>query len=165
MGVGDEEKINGSSKTGAKTETKIKGAATDTVAFVRANGTLKANGKYRNGKSSPATSDDIIDVPVPAKFIAETNLPTDVGQFRLRAYRTDQGSNEFAGNEPCVIYAADMPPFGDNGHFRERVPVRIHDQCLTSEVFRSKRWVPKFEWVDFLVFETESNLPCLRYDL
>ena len=82
-----------------------------------------------------------MDVPIHAKFVAETNLPTDVGQFRLRAYRTAQGSNEFTGTEPCVIYSADKPPFGDlaNGQFNENVPVRIHDQCLTSEVFRSKR--------------------------
>jgi len=145
MGVGDEEIINGSSKSITQTESKIKGVATDTVAFVakRKNGTAKLNGKPRNGKSSPivkpSLSDDILDIPIPAKFIAETNLPTDVGQFRLRAYRTEQGSNVFCGNEPCVIYAADKPPFGNNGDFNEGVPVRIHDQCMTSEVFRSKR--------------------------
>ncbi|KAL3908333.1 MAG: hypothetical protein SGARI_003110 [Bacillariaceae sp.] len=47
--------------------------------------------------------------------------------------------NEFTGREPSVIYAADKSPFGNDGEFKENVPIRIHDQCLTSEVFRSQR--------------------------
>lgn len=129
----------------------INGGVTETIAFVtkRTNGVPKTsngssnNGKhYKNGVNSKKRGDDgtFMDVPIPATFVAETNLPTDVGQFRLRAYRTPQASNEFTGNEPCVIYATNNPPFGDsNGGFREDVPVRIHDQCLTSEVFRSQR--------------------------
>lgn len=128
----------------------INGGATETIAFVtkRSNGVHKAangnkhNNNNKNGVGSKKRVDDanFMDVPIPATFVAETNLPTDVGQFRLRAYRTPQASNEFTGNEPCVIYATDKPPFGDStGGFRENVPVRIHDQCLTSEVFRSKR--------------------------
>ena len=155
MGVGDEEMINGSSTSITQTESKIKGVVTDTIAFVakRKNGAVKLNGKPRNGKSTPlmkpSLGDNIMDIPIPAKFIAETNLPTDVGQFRLRAYRTEQVSNIFCGNEPCVIYSADRPPFGNIGEFNEGVPVRIHDQCMTSEVFRSKRWV--HAWVIFLL--------------
>lgn len=83
---------------------------------------------------------DYVDTAVPAEFIAETNLPTDVGQFRLRAYRIQKGSNEFAGTEPCVIYSADKSPFGiSDSELRQDLPVRIHDQCMTSEVFRSQR--------------------------
>jgi hypothetical protein len=79
------------------------------------------------------------DLPIHAEFIAETALPTDVGQFRLRAYRTDAGENEYTGREPSVIYAADKSPFGVEGQLNKDVPIRIHDQCLTSEVFRSRR--------------------------
>ena len=96
----------------------------------------------RNGSSTvnKKLEDKIFDVPLPAQFVAETNLPTDVGQFRLRAYRTAQSGNEFTGNEPCVIYLANKPPFGkSSAEFQENVPIRIHDQCLTSEVFRSQR--------------------------
>jgi 3,4-dihydroxy 2-butanone 4-phosphate synthase/GTP cyclohydrolase II len=93
------------------------------------------NTRPRNGQAKDAS----LDYPVPATFVAETSLPTDVGQFRLRAYRTPKGSNEFTGTEPCVIYCADKSPFGHNGELRENLPVRIHDQCLTSEVFRSQR--------------------------
>jgi len=79
------------------------------------------------------------DKPVPAEFIAETALPTDIGHFRLRAYRTACNGNEYTGREPSVIYAADKSPFGVEGQLQQDVPVRIHDQCLTSEVFGSKR--------------------------
>jgi hypothetical protein len=145
-----------------KKKTAVNGAAaaTDTIAFVpknnngvhkNSNGTTKRNGNSKPSAAATAAtaaaaaaaseeSLNFMDVPMPATFVAETNLPTDVGQFRLRAYRTPQASNEFTGNEPCVIYSADKPPFGDsNGEFNDNVPVRIHDQCLTSEVFRSQR--------------------------
>jgi len=93
-------------------------------------------------------ADDDVDRSVPVKLIADTKLPTDIGQFNLRAYRVNQNDksknnnnhdSKFHGDEPCVIYAADKPPFGKNGKLKENVPVRIHDQCLTSEVFRSQR--------------------------
>lgn len=99
---------------------------------------IKVNGKSvkkRNGE----LQQEVDDAPIPAQFIAETNLPTEIGHFRLRAYRTLQSSNEYTGNEPCVIYSADKPPFGTNGDYLEDVPVRVHDQCLTSEVFGSQR--------------------------
>ena len=92
-------------------------------------------------------SDEIID----AHYVAETNLPTDVGHFRLRAYRLagqedasphPLGAGAGLGSEPCLIYATDKPPFGGNGAEGaglRGVPVRIHDQCFTSEVFRSQR--------------------------
>lgn len=80
--------------------------------------------------------DQLID----AEFVAETNLPTDLGHFRLRAYRVGRTANEFMGTEPTVIYCTDKPPFGKDGALAKDVPVRVHDQCLTSEVFRSQRY-------------------------
>jgi GTP cyclohydrolase II len=79
------------------------------------------------------------DVHVMVQYIAETNLPTDLGHFRLRAYRTLQSPNLYVGTEPCVISSVDKPPFDANGKLLEGVPVRVHDQCFTSEVFRSQR--------------------------
>ena len=70
------------------------------------------------------------------EYVAETKLPTDVGAFQLRGYRIPGAP---LGQEPCVIYCRDKPPFGQNGVPAAGVPVRIHDQCLTSEVFRSQR--------------------------
>lgn len=76
-------------------------------------------------------------------FVAETELPTDIGSFRLRAYRITADVNvpEFMGHEPCVIYSKKHPPgFLGGGMSRaEAVPIRVHDQCFTSEVFRSLR--------------------------
>jgi len=88
------------------------------------------------------------DVHVMAQYIAETNLPTDLGHFRLRAYRTPQSQNQYVGTEPCVIYSTDKPPFGADGKLLEGVPVRVHDQCFTSEVFRSQRWVNSYSHCD-----------------
>jgi GTP cyclohydrolase II len=93
-----------------------------------------------------------------ADYIGDTKLPTDMGNFRMRAYRARQkkadNNNDDESSlmgtginanvmEPIVIYAADKPPFGDtnNNKLLENVPIRIHDQCLTSEVFRSRRYV------------------------
>lgn len=53
---------------------------------------------------------------IPCEYVAETNLPTDIGHFRLRAYRisdddfSSKRRNRFVGTEPCVIYAGDKPP-------------------------------------------------------
>jgi hypothetical protein len=84
-------------------------------------------------------SDGLLAVPTRVEFVAETKLPTDLGAFQLRAYRLASSSSRTTNpqGEPCVIYSRAHPPFGN-----DRVPVRIHDQCLTSEVFRSQRYVP-----------------------
>lgn len=70
-----------------------------------------------------------------AHFVAETDLPTAMGHFRMRGYRVTPAHPVL---EPCVIYAADKPP---HGHETSNLPVRVHDQCLTSEVFGSLRYV------------------------
>jgi len=102
------------------------------------------NGKQVNGKQEPLKDEEL-----PVTFVAETNLPTDIGHFRLRAYRLSNESkrksalkdkyDEYQGKEPCVIYASHLPPFEDKSYNRKNVPIRIHDQCMTSEVFRSQR--------------------------
>ena len=88
-----------------------------------------------------STLSEVEDRPIPAEFIAETALPTDIGHFRLRAYRTEASANgnEYTGREPSVIYSANNPPFGVEGDLKTGVHIRIHDQCLTSEVFGSRR--------------------------
>lgn len=90
------------------------------------------NGGGLNGVSKVITQ----KVQAAAEYVAETKLPTDVGHFQLRAYRVPGAP---LGQEPCVIYARDKPPMGKDGAPAEHVAVRIHDQCLTSEVFRSQR--------------------------
>lgn len=57
-------------------------------------------------------------------FIAETNLPTNKGNFRLRAYRSNNGA------EPLALIESNLKN-------KFNVLVRVHDQCVTSEVFGS----------------------------
>ncbi|KAF1336368.1 Gtp cyclohydrolase ii, partial [Globisporangium splendens] len=60
-------------------------------------------------------------------FVAETLLPTTEGMFRVRAYRSTGSLRE---SEPIAMITGDVK--GKSG-----VPVRVHDQCFTSEVFGS----------------------------
>ena len=58
-------------------------------------------------------------------FVSETLLPTTSGEFRVRAYRDLSD-----GSEPVAIFAGDVSGKAD-------VPVRVHDECFTSEVLGS----------------------------
>mmetsp|Transcript_24036 Transcript_24036/g.55298 ORF Transcript_24036/g.55298 Transcript_24036/m.55298 type:complete len:567 (+) Transcript_24036:122-1822(+) len=62
-------------------------------------------------------------------FVGECELPTQFGDFKLRAYRT--GALDGSVHEPTVVIAGDVS--GDD------VVVRVHDQCMTSEVLGSTR--------------------------
>ena len=156
MGAGDDQTVNGSSETLEKQQQQrfkqIRVTAKGGLAATRMppklpNGVNGINGhkqRYMNeniSASAIAGLCEVEDRPIPAEFVAETSLPTEEGQFRLRAYRTEASANgnEYTGREPTVIYAADKSPFGVEGELKQNVHVRIHDQCLTSEVFGSKR--------------------------
>ena len=65
------------------------------------------------------TAEDLVS------FVAETLLPTDKGSYRVRAYR-----NHLDGTEPVAILWGDVQG-------RSAVPVRVHDECFTSEVLGS----------------------------
>ena len=60
-------------------------------------------------------------------FVAETALPTTRGTFRVRAYRDPN-----TGSEPLAIVSGAVEG-------RAGVLVRVHDECLTSEVLGSLR--------------------------
>ena len=62
-------------------------------------------------------------------FIAECNLPSKFGQFRLRSYSYSSATRSL---DPIVLISGDV-------RGKENVLVRVHDQCFTSEVFGSKR--------------------------
>ena len=59
------------------------------------------------------------------EFVSETLLPTRAGSFRVRAYR-----DPVSGTEPIAIIEGDVTQ-------GESVPVRVHDECFTSEVLGS----------------------------
>ena len=62
------------------------------------------------------------------EFIAETKLPTGSGFYRLRGYR--HSVDGAVPSEPVAICFGDIEG-------REKVPVRVHDACFTSEVLGS----------------------------
>jgi len=150
--VGDDQAANGAASSSQPIK-EIRVTANGGLGATRMPPILNKNNNNNNGRVNKKYASDNIaansianiceveDRPIPAEFIAETSLPTDVGQFRLRAYRTDASvnGNEYIGREPSVIYAADKSPFGVEGQLNNGVPIRIHDQCLTSEVFGSRR--------------------------
>tara|TARA_Y100000310_G_scaffold182257_1_gene182342 strand:- start:2406 stop:3080 length:675 start_codon:yes stop_codon:yes gene_type:complete len=61
------------------------------------------------------------------EFISESNLPTRWGEFRIRAYHDYE-----THTDPVVMMVGDVTGGKD-------ILTRIHDQCLTSEVFGSLR--------------------------
>lgn len=62
------------------------------------------------------------------QFVASTMLPTKYGRFRIFAYR-----DKLTNAEPLAIVYGNVSKPG------AVVPVRVHDQCVTSEVFGSLR--------------------------
>jgi GTP cyclohydrolase II len=79
------------------------------------------------------SNSNIIEFSHKTKFIAECTMPTDVGDFRMRSYQYYSSKQHL---EPIVMYSdgGSGTPVGS-----EDVMVRVHDQCLTSEVFGSYR--------------------------
>lgn len=63
------------------------------------------------------------------KFVAECNLPTKDGSYKMRSYTYNSSTQKL---EPIVMIYGDVAD-------KEDVLVRVHDQCLTSEVFGSLR--------------------------
>ena len=59
--------------------------------------------------------------------VAEARLPTEVGQFRIAGYRSLTSDEEYV-----VLF---------KGELRPEIPtlVRIHSQCLTGDVFGSRK--------------------------
>ena len=60
------------------------------------------------------------------RFSSSADFPSQRGTFRIRAIR-DQ-----PGREHLLVYKGDLAG-------KQDVPVRIHSQCHTSEVFQSLR--------------------------
>jgi GTP cyclohydrolase II len=83
-----------------------------------------------------------------AEFVSETLLPTTRGAFRVRAYRDLRD-----GSEPVAILWGE--PEG-----RADVPVRVHDECFTSEVLGSMKCDCK-EQLDFALDYVKRRGPGL----
>ena len=105
------------------------------------------------------------DLPMSTSYVAETKLPTDLGHFRMRAYRIDEGfvdvhteRSEHIGFEQVVLYNPEMSPFGKSG-----VTLRIHDQCITSEIFFSNRYVQVSNIDHYIIFIYYMNMWEIHY--
>lgn len=81
---------------------------------------MKENGKDEGCPNLPSS--------LTVENVAEANLPTEFGAFRIAGYRSLTGNNE----EYVVLFKGEM---------RSDVPtlVRIHSQCLTGDVFHSTK--------------------------
>jgi GTP cyclohydrolase II len=103
-------------------------------------------------KFSKTLCKEVRDTQVASRysFIAETGLPTRQGRFRVRAYRNDE-----TGAEPLAMVVGDVEGRSD-------VIVRVHDQCLTSEVFGSLKCDCK-EQLDYALEYIQSNEGIVLY--
>lgn len=63
-------------------------------------------------------------------YVAETNLPTLTGKFRVRAYKSKPTENGVM--EPVAVIMGNVEGL-------HNVPIRVHDQCFTSEVLGSTK--------------------------
>jgi GTP cyclohydrolase II len=70
----------------------------------------------------------MLETPHHLDFIAQTELPTNIGTLRVRAYR-----NPKTNLEPIAIIS-NIENLHANGL---SIPVRVHDACFTSEVLGS----------------------------
>lgn len=59
-------------------------------------------------------------------FSSDAKLPTDHGAFRIRVVRDEEG------NEHVIVFKGVIDQAED-------LPVRVHSECLTGEVFSSQR--------------------------
>lgn len=77
---------------------------------------------------SESRTPKIVSAKKPGKFLvryAEADLPTQRGTFRTIVFRDKR-----TGNEHLALVTGDVEG-------RESVPVRVHSECLTGEVFGS----------------------------
>lgn len=61
------------------------------------------------------------------KEVASPRLPTEYGEFRIHAYRSD-----VTGDENVALVMGEIDP-------EEPILVRVHSQCLTGDIFGSAR--------------------------
>jgi GTP cyclohydrolase II len=66
----------------------------------------------------------------PVQFVAETLLPTAFGKYRVRAYK-DCSKRGLRENREILVIIHGKVEYG------EKIALRVHDQCFTSEVLSS----------------------------
>jgi GTP cyclohydrolase II len=67
----------------------------------------------------------------PLELLAQAPIPTEVGTFQLRVYGWDDPfAHPALSREHCALVLGEVAG-------RRKVPVRVHSECLTGEVFGS----------------------------
>lgn len=108
-------------------------------------GELKASHQEVNVYRSP---EDKSNNEHTTEFVAECSMPTEYGTFRMRSYKYRSSSTRL---EPIVMIS------GKTSLGSEDVMVRVHDQCLTSEVFGSNRCDCKEQLIESLRVTVQEN--------
>jgi len=65
-----------------------------------------------------------------SELVASATIPTEHGSFRTHVFRSAHGEHEALAREHVALVYGDV-------HGAEGVPVRVHSECMTSEVFGS----------------------------
>ncbi|HLV66437.1 MAG TPA: GTP cyclohydrolase II [Polyangiaceae bacterium] len=82
-------------------------------------------------KETPGSSTEAESSPSSLELLASSPLPTSHGMFQLRVYGWDDpAAHPALSREHCALVFGDI-------RGRRSVPVRVHSECLTSEVFGS----------------------------
>uniref|UniRef100_A0A0G4G8S0 GTP cyclohydrolase II n=1 Tax=Chromera velia CCMP2878 TaxID=1169474 RepID=A0A0G4G8S0_9ALVE len=81
-------------------------------------------------KSAAASHPRHLDPVCVTHFVAECDMPTARGEFRMRGYKHVDSRGR--ASDIVVMVSGNLAG-------REAVPFRVHDQCMTSEVFGSRR--------------------------
>jgi GTP cyclohydrolase II len=91
------------------------------------------------------------------QHLSEANLPTRFGTFRFVVFRwNDPAAHPELSREPVALVYGDVR--GKRG-----VPVRIHSECLTSEVFGSLKCDCREQLEDAQAWITRNGLGVILY--
>lgn len=90
-------------------------------------------------------------------FLAQSKLPTPFGDFLLMVFRwDDERAHPELSREPLALVRGDVAGKSD-------VPVRIHSECLTSEVFGSLKCDCRAQLVSAQQYIADGDLGVLLY--
>ena len=84
------------------------------------------------------------------EYYSSAKLPTMAGEFRIYTFKTDDEA------EHAVLVRGDVQG-------REQVPLRIHSECVTGDVFGSKRCDCRDQLIKSLVFVGKQDYGMLIY--
>lgn len=106
-----------------------------------------------------------MSVPNPAGFaslravvrLAESTLPTEFGPFRLVVYQSDDPrAHPSLSNEQIALIKGEIAGKAD-------VPVRLHSECLTSEVFSSLKCDCREQLIEAQRWIQTESCGCIIY--